>query len=306
MGTIKELIDSFCSRINIPRQASYVGNSAPAARQYLELLRLVGDDLRNRGYNWPQLKRPFYLTTETGVSRYQLPGDFYRLLLGTQWDTGNHWPMLGPVSDGALAMRKFAIVQPVTLKAYQLSGPTGHLFSTQPYNQRSAGQIEIHPAGANNTDQLFLGYISGSWIWPRDWVASTAYVTGALRSGNGHIYCATESGNSGTTRPNWSSGTDSDGGINWAVYTEPYAISASNSQLNDADFCLFDDDIMIEGMRWAWYRAKRQSYEQERADWERMVAGAAARFTGPVRGNMCESDLYGDMFPLVPEGSWPV
>jgi hypothetical protein len=77
--------------------------------------------------------------------------------------------------------------------------------------------------------------------------------------------------------------------------------------LNDADLCLFDDDLMIEGMRWAYKRAKGQDFEAERNDWEQQVKSAFARFNGPVRVNAANEfgDYPGD-WPNAPLGSWNV
>jgi hypothetical protein len=308
MLTIKQTIDNFCYRLNIPAQSSYAGSTGPAALQYLSLFEFIGNNLRNRPFNWPQLKRGYTFTTETDERRYQLPGDFYRLLNSTQWDTTNQWPMLGPISDANYTMREFAVVSQSTFKAYRLLGPTGYLYSTSPYSQRSAGSFQIDPPGENNTDELFLGYISSNWIWPRDWVASTVYAAGAIRSGDGYVYRTAAGGTSGATRPNWTTGSDTDGAVTWTVYTEPYVPNSSNSDLNDSDLCLFDDDLMIEGMRWAWFRAKKQGYEQELMDWENMVRGAVSRFNGPTRINICEENngLWEQGFPRIPDGGWSV
>lgn len=305
MATIKELLQAFCYRINQPAPTSFVGVASPTEQQYLELFRFVGDNLRNRPYQWPQLKRGYTFTTQTGVTRYQLPGDFYRILESNQWDVTNQWPIRGPISDYNYTVRDFAVVSLQTRKAFRLIGPTQYLFSTSPYSQRSASTFEIDPAGQNNTDELFLGYVSCNWIWPRDWVASTGYTAGDLRSCNGYVGRAGTTATSGTTRP--TSTSTSDGTITWADYREPYACAASNSVLNDSDLCLFDDDLMIEGMRWAYKRAKGQSYEQERNDWEQQLKSTFARFNGPIRINA--GDEFGDYpgdWPNIPAGSWSV
>lgn len=308
MATIKELLQNFCYRMNIPAPSAFVGVNAPNERQLLSLFQFVGDNLRNRPYNWPQLKRPYTFTTQTDVRDYQLPGDFYRILESTQWDETNNWPMRGPISDFNFAVREFAVVSLQTRKAYRLIGSVNYLYNTSPYSQRSQGWLEIDPAGQNDTDQLFMGYISCNWIWPRDWVTATPYVTGDIRSGNGYVYIAATDGTSGSVRPNWSSGTQDDGtpNVSWTTYTEPYLCNPGNAALNDDDICLFDEDLMLEGMRWAWLRAKQLDYQQERADWEMAVRGAASRFNGPQRINVC--DDMGDNFewPNIPPGDWNV
>lgn len=310
MATIKELIQNFCYRTNITAPSAYAGISQPAPQQYLSLFQFIGDNLRNRSFQWPELKRGYTFTTATNVSQYQLPGDFYRILESTQWDTTNKWPMRGPISDYNMAVRQFAVVSLQTRKAYRLIGARNYLYNTSPYVQRSAGFFEIDPPGQDNSDTLFMGYISCNWIWPRDWVTTTSYSVGDIRSGNGYVYIALNSATSGSTRPNWTTGNAYDGGgtsgVQWQVYTEPYLAVPGNAALNDSDICLFDEDIMIEGMRWAYKRAKGQDYTVERQDWEEMVKGAFARFNGPMRINT--SDEFGDYFdwPNVPPGDWNV
>lgn len=307
MSTVLQIIQDFCGRVNIPVPSAVVAATSPAERQYLSLFKFIGDNLRNRPYQWPQLKRPYYFNTAVDQTRYQLPGDFYRILDSDQWDTTNNWPLRGPISDYNMAIRQFVVVSLQTRKAFRLIGPVGYLYSTSPYSKRSAGSIELDPPGANNTDELFLGYLSCNWIWPRDWVASTAYSLGDIRAGDGYVYICTTAGTSGTTRPSVSSGTVVDGTVTWTFYTEPYHVDSSNTKLNDADLCLFDDDLMIEGMRWAYYRAKKQDYQQERSDWEQQVKGAFARFNGPVRVNMNdELGTNADEWPNIPAGSWDV
>jgi len=307
MSTIKEILQNFCYRTNLPAPTSFVGVSSPTEQQYLSLFQFIGDNLRNRPYMWPQLKRGYTFTTTTDESVYQLPGDFYKLLLSDQWDVTNQWPLTGPISDYNMALRTYAVVGIQTMKAYQIVGPTQYLFSTSPYSQRSAGTITISPAGQNNTDELFLGYISCNWIWPRDWAANTAYSLGDIRTGNGYVYRVTTAGTSGTTRPSVSTGTEVDGTVTWTVYREPYLCNPANSALNDSDLCLFDEDLMIEGMRWAYKQAKGQDYQQERNDWEQQLKGAFGRFDGPTRINMGDelgNDWYN--FPNMPQGGWDV
>ena len=304
MATVLSLIQQFCYRSNLPAPSTVVGVTSPAELQYLSLFKFIGDNLRNRPFNWPQLKRTYEFNTQTDVRNYQMAGDFYRLLESTPWDQSNQWPMRGPISDYNFQIRSLAIVSLQTRKAFRIFGPSGYLYNTSPYSQRSAGYFEIDPAGQNDTDTLQFEYVSANWCWPRDWVTATAYTAGDIRSGVANLYIATSSGTSGATRPNWTSGSGSDGTVTWKVYTEPYVIS------NDSDFCLFDDDLIIEGMRWAYLDAKGlepAQASQKRQDWEMMVRSAMGRTNGPTRINA--ADEFGDQWgpwPYTPPGGWDV
>lgn len=292
--------------MNDPAPAAFAGVTSPTELQYLSLFKFVGDNLRNRPYQWPQLKRAYTFTTQTGVRNYQLPGDFYRILESSQWDETNQWPLRGPISDFNFNVREFAVVSLQTRKAFRLIGPTNYLFSTAPYSQRSQGYFEIDSAGQNNTDELFLGYLSCNWLWPKDWAASTVYATGDVVTGVGQTYIYTTGGTSGTTRPSFTSGTAADGTGTLALWREVYSADPSNALLDDDAVCLFDEDLMIEGMRWAYLRAKGIDYTQERQDWEQQVKSSFARFNGPQRINL--ADEMGDYYewPNVPPGSWNV
>lgn len=304
MSSIKEIIQSFCYRVNNPAPNAFVGVASPAEQQYLSLFRFIGDNLRNRPYQWPQLKRGYTFTTQTDVRKYQLPGDFYRILDSSQWDTTNQWPMRGPISDYNFAVREFAVVSLQTRKAFRLIGPTNYLYNT--LNARSQGYFEIDPPGQDNTDELFLGYISCNWVWPKSWIALTAYLVGAIISGNGYCYICTVAGTSGSTIPSVSTGTQVDGTVTWTVYLERYLVDPSNANLTDNDQCLFDDDVMIEGMRWAYFRAKKMDYLQERTDWDNALKSAFARFNGPTRVSMNGEDGDFSDWPITALGSWNV
>ncbi len=307
MATLLGIIQQFCYRVNIPAPGTIVGVASPTEQQYLSLFKFIGDNLRNRPFLWPQLKRGYTWNTQTGVSTYQLPGDFYRLLNSTQWDITNQWPLRGPISDFNMTVRDFAVVALQTRKAYQIVGPTQYLYNSAPYAQRSAGSFTINPAGENNTDELFLGYQSCNWLWPKSWVTATVYAPGAIVSGDGYVYRTAAGGTSGATRPNWTTGSDSDGTVTWAVYAEPYSADASNTLLSDSDLCLFDEDLMIEGMRWAYYRAKKQDYQQERTDWEQQLKSSFSRFDGQTRISMADVfDSEDSEWPIIPIGGWTV
>lgn len=306
MATIKEIIQSFCYRINIPAPSSFVGVGSPNERQLLSIFQEIGDNLRNRSYNWPQLKRNYTFTTQTGVSRYDLPGDFYRILPAAQWDQTNQWPLSGPLSDGQMTGQQIIAVGVQNQKSFRVIGPTAHLLSTSPYSKRSSGQFEIQPAGENNTDELFFGYLSCNWVWPRDWVASTAYSAGDIRSVDGYVYICTGSGTSGSDRPSTATVDTNitDGSVTWRLYLEPYLCEPANSKLNDADLCLFDSDIMINGMNWAYKRAKGQDYQSLRADWEEDVKGAFARFEGFTKTSICLDGSEDRPWPYSSPGGW--
>lgn len=301
MSTVKEVIDEFCDRINQPRESSYVGNSAPAARQYLSLLRFIASQLLDESDGWTQLKRAFGFTTTLGQANYQLPGDFLAMLSGTQWGVTNQIPMAGPLSNARLAFQENGVNIATPYAGYQVNGAQGYIFSTSPYTQRSAGYFQISPAGQDNTTQYTIAYISSNCFWPQNWAASTAYTAGNIRTGVNSMYYCTQSGTSSTTRLSALTGTITDGTCQWVPYNEPYPITA------DTDFVLLDDELFIEGLRWAWYQSKQQfgAANAHQESWQRSVRAALGRQNGPSIISAANDPLNGTAWPVCPNGSWP-
>lgn len=302
MATVKSLIDEFLDRINQPRESSYVGATSPAARQYVSLFKFIGDELLKNPGSWSQLKRTYVFTTQTGVSLYQLPGDYWRLLPGTQWGVTNQIPLAGPLSNAQLAFQTYGVLVTGPFSGWQINGAQGYIYNTSPYTQRSAGYFQISPAGVDDTTQNVIAYGSKNYVWPTDWTASTAgFVVGSKVTGINNIYIATAitTGITGTTRPSVTTGSVVDGGVTWTVYNEPYPVTA------DTDICLFDDAIMIEGLRWAWYQSKKQDYKDLEREWRSTVRTSIARQNGTTMINAgYNANLYNE-WPITPNGNWP-
>ena len=88
--------------------------------------------------------------------------------------------------------------------------------------------------------------------------------------------------------------------MTWSVYNEPYPITA------DTDIFLLDDDLMIEGLRGAWYRAKKQDYAQELSDWNASIRTAAGRQNGSQIINAGYNVNNMQEWPRLPDGNWSI
>lgn len=303
MSKVSEIINEFLDRILQPREASYVGATTPAARQYVSLFKFIGNQLLDYQSGWTQLKKIYTFTTSTGVANYQLPGDFLRPLIGTAWGVTNQIPLSGPLSNARLAFQTYGVNIATPFPGFQLNGAQGYIFNTSPYTQKSAGYFQISPAGQDNTTQSAIAYISSNYAWPTDWIASTVgYIVGSKVTGVNNVYIATAitTGISGTTRPSVLTGSVVDGGVTWTVYNEPYPITA------DTDFILLDDDLFIEGLRWAWYTAKQQftAAATYRKDWEKSVKAALGRQNGAAIISAAYDVNSSPDWPVVPPGGW--
>lgn len=426
-STVKTILDEACKRSNIPVPSTYVGNGNQTATQMLSLFKETGDYIRGHPFDWPQLKRSFMFTTQTNCRSYPLPGDFYRCLESTPWDSTNQWPMRGPISDYNFAIRTLAIVSLQVRKAFRFLGRANTIYHNRTineYNTNADAYIEVDPPGQNEITLLQYEYISKNWALPPSWQPNTAYssATPSYVNVNGIVYKCTQSGTSITTLipPNvingvgqdgnsiwlnvitaaWGAttayspgdyvsnggnyylcttggtsagsggptGTNSsitDGTVTWGYVTAAawaaetsyglgtYATANSKLYLNlartsdasfvysgktapawsysnslwiqadastqwayqfaaysiltDNDICLFDDNLMIEGICWMILRARGAQYQDRRQDWDGSIRAEANRLDAPIRVNA--ADEFGDQFgefPSTPPGSWGV
>lgn len=300
MATVKELIDEFLDRINQSRESAYAGVATPAARQYISLFKFIGKELLDYQDGWDQLKRIYTFTTALGLAEYQLPGDFLRLLTGTQWGVTNQIPLAGPLSNARLAFQTYGVNIATPYAGYQVNSAQGYIYNTSPYVQRSAGYFQLSPPGQDITTQYAIAYTSCNFVWPQNWAPSTAYTAGDIRTGINNMYYCTVSGTSGLVRPSITSGTFIDNTAQWVSYHEPYPITA------DTDIALLDDELFIEGLRWAWYTAKQQfaaaqNYEEK---WRSKVRSALGRQNGATIVSAAYDMQSTFDWPVVPVGSW--
>lgn len=147
-------------------------------------------------------------------------------------------------------------------------------------------------AWAANTQYAYGDYVTASITIPGGATFSQLFMNVAINP---------QESVSGTYSPNWywNQGFwyQVDGSTYWKWQQSEYSIAA------DTDICLFDTEVMVEGLRWAWYRAKKQDYSQERQDWEQQLRAAYARFEAPCGVNAgVMADYY--QYPNVPQGNW--
>lgn len=257
--------------------------------QLLEFFYETNRDLR-RSRAFPQQKRTHTITLSTSADSYQLPKDFYAGLIGTQYNRTDNWQLVGPLSDAAFNYIVYGPGSPDLRDHYRIFGPDG--------NPNSAGgQIKFAetPAAA---DTISFDYISKTTILPPNWEPLTVYSSGDYVNANGNIYLCDTNGTSGATAPSGTADDEVDGSTQW-----DYVATAYESALTDSDLPLFDDDVLIEGIKWRYLRSKQQDFSQEYGMYNRMINTARARWLGSfiVRGDGPDTGL---ILPRVPEGSW--
>lgn len=70
----------------------------------------------------------------------------------------------------------------------------------------------------------------------------------------------------------------------------------------NTDLCVFDDDIVLEGIKWRWLKAKGMDYSAEFALHQKLIGPAQARWKRTYRGSMTGQRRRSSY--TVPEGNW--
>ena len=261
-------------------------------QQMRRLLIATGQEIAN-GFDYPTLKRKYRFSTVVGQKLYPMPGDFWRLLLNTQWDESNDWALFGPDDDGGIAGRDLGVVPYGTQYSYRVAGAIGQAVLGVPSFTDNSGYFEISPV-ASEVRELYIEYISSNWVYPLRWEASTAYITGNLRSASGHIYRATSTGNSNSTPPSGESTTIAETGISFQLSRDAYRM------VIDTDYPIIDPEILIAGIKWRFLKAKGLEYQQELQDYNGQLAATKGRFDGVRSINGDGQEFY--EFPFLSAG----
>jgi hypothetical protein len=291
--TVLQIVQGAAYELNQTPPATLFGNTDTSARQWLALLYALGRSIRNT-LDYPTLKRKYRFDTVVGQKFYPLPGDFWRLLLNTQWDESNDWALFGPEDDGGIAGRDLGIVPYGTQYSYRVAGAISQAVDSIPSFSENNGYFEISPV-ASEVRELYIEYISANWFYPAVWVASTAYNSGDLVSASGAIYKATSTGSTNTTRPSGESTTIAETGISFQLYRDNLLeISA------DTNYPIIDPEVLIAGLKWRFLRAKGLDYQQELLDYNQTLFAAKGRYDGVKSINGDGPEWY--EFPYLSEG----
>lgn len=257
------------------------------------LLLAQANSLRNH-WTWPQLKRIKTFSLVAGQDKYMLPPDYYSALPDTQWDNTFRMRLIGPLTDSAFTTTTRGVSQlPVT--GYRLFGPDA--------NPNSAGgQLMVTPTPGSSGKQLSFEYISKNIFFPPNWVPAESGITnGKYRNANGNIYKCTAitTGTTGTTAPSHTSGTNVDAGVTWLCDSE---LNAYEQPVTDDDICMFDDDLMVSGVKWRLLKLYDLDWEVEYESYKNLLDSAKNRFRGTFTGSFNRTHVIRRY--SVPNGGW--
>lgn len=143
------------------------------------------------------------------------------------------------------------------------------------------------------------------------WVGETQYTSGTyvLSDTNKYYLCTTLSNyqqstnvsqTSGKIAPTWTNTTVKDGTVVWTWLDTPY-----EAILSDTDNCLYEDHLMIQGLRWMFRQARSLDYQDIKAEWEKSKDAEIARYQSGRRMSLADTDvMLAGLHPRIPEGNF--
>jgi len=298
MTTALSLVQQALSEAGASAIPSSLLLSDSNAKQSLAFLKAESRYLRSQKY-FPQQKRTYTFSLEANRWKYPMPLDFYMTLKGTLWDNTNRWQLVGPLSDEEFLWRKKGYVSFQNRRAFRVIGPDGN-------PNTIGGQFEIDPVpGSGDTAELSYEYITKNIFLPPYWTPSTAVLAGSYRASSGYIYYTAAGGTTGTTPPSATSSIPADGTVTWTLYSLPY-----EQVLTDDDQSIFDDDVIISGIKWRYEKAKGVDMDINPQTGipvihEKLVANAVNRWNGDSVVSL-QGPRLSLPVPSVPEGNWNI
>lgn len=242
MVTLLSLAKQCAPRIGIPQPSSVVGNVDTNVMLLQMMIEQTAQDLTNE-FEWPELQREWLFTLVANQPQYVVPDDFDRFQSQTFWNRTQRWPLIGPLDA-------------VSWQAYQsglLSTTPRQRFRIRVYGNYAAIYLNGTPGTSENGQTCVFEYITRRSLRPRTWEPSAAWGSAQYCSYLGNFYDrgSTAPATTGTTPPTHTSGTVSDGSINWTFAQIPY-----DTFTHDTDEISLNPQMLRDGAVWR-FKSKR-------------------------------------------------
>lgn len=263
---------SYRWNIPFPSAGTIYGNTDPGARQLLELITAVAEDLRQAG-SWTQQKRIHTFSTTAARTKYPLPQDFFRDSPFTHWNTDENRRLVGVIPDFDFTSRLYGGYGSSDNFDYRFFGPDSN-------PNTGGGQFNIYPP-PDAVIACSFEYLSSNLFMPKNWLPSTAYTSGTYVNANGNIYlCDTNGTSDTTTAPSAVTANIVDGTTGW-----DYVSTAYETVLADTDFCIFDDELVKIGVKAFWLDEKGEEGARAMQEYQSKKSRAMMRLKGSRIGS---------------------
>lgn len=212
--------------------STVIGSTDTTTKQLLAIVQRVSQEMF-KAYPWPKCYASGSITLVSGQATYPLPAAFSHYQYETFWNQSTRWKIIGPMTEQEYAEAiGFGLITTI-YQRFQIRGVSNN-------------ELLIYPTPGATQDgkNVVFQYISERCVKPVTWTPNTGFGAGAYCFYNGNYYTLSGSpGNSGTTPPTWTSGTNTDGVLSWTYYNGPY-----NKFLADTDTSIFDERVLQQGV----------------------------------------------------------
>lgn len=287
--TVLKLLQKFAYEMGYQVPSSYASD-----QRLLNIFYATNRQIRN-SRAFPESKRTYTFSTVADQESYQLPQDFYAGLLSTKYDRSAGWALVGPLSDDEWNYRLYETGGSNFRTAFRVFG--------RDFNSASSGgQLVLDPT-PSSAKTIGFDYVSKTTILPPAWSASSSISQNQYRNVNGEIYQKTDSGTetTGSTAPSHTSGSQTIDSITYA-----HIATAYDEAQSDDDIPLFDEDLLLNGMKSNWAASKEFDPTYYRQLFESAITRATSRWTGGTVGNfsrridgISSRERWG-----IPDGGW--
>lgn len=229
--TIATVITNVANEAGYTVESNILTSNETTTKQLLAIAQRINRDIFE-AYPWPKCYASGSITLVAGTATYELPAAFSWYQYETFWNSSTRWRILGPMSEQDYAdIRGFGL-NPTIYQRFQIRGINN-------------AQLLISPTpGSNyNNDIIIFEYIADRSVRPRTWTTATSFAANSYCFNNGNYYQTTAGGTSGATAPTHTTGTVSDGGVDWTYYNGPY-----NTFLADTDVSIFNEKLLEQGI----------------------------------------------------------
>jgi hypothetical protein len=265
MTTALELAQSAAVEMGLAPPASIYSTSELIPQQLGALLNVTGEMLVKRRV-WRRLFRDTTVQTIVGQGTYPLPDDFARPITQTEWDRVNRWPLIGPETSQQWQWLKSGILSTGPRERFRLVGNALELWP-------------VPAAGAVTTNERVTD------------VGDTRVTS------------------DGDIRIEGSDTNNASVIFSYYYISKWWALSPSGDPKkkcdNDDDQMIFDDRLMISGIKLRFYQSKQFDTTSFAAEFQSNLDDAIAQDSGGPILSMARQPA----FPLItiyniPDGNW--
>lgn len=291
--TVSQIVKQAYYAIKRTPPSSIFPASTPEQLSIASLLDETSRGLRNHQL-FPQQKKIYVFTLTSGKDKYKLPIDYYSALPSTQWDDTYRMRLIGPMSDGDSTITTRG-VNALPRVGFRIFGPDA--------NPNSAGgQFMVVPTPSASGKELSYEYVSKNLYLPPNWLpGETGITSGVYRNANGNYYkCESiTTGTTGSTAPSVTSGNEVDNGVTWSCDS---ALNSYETPRTDNDLSMFDDDLMILGLKYRLLKAEKLEWNADYESYRNAVDTAVSRWKGTYTGSLNRMGVQRRY--NVPNGGW--